>query len=799
MKAFFKSIAVFSLVHFLIIQPPALAGGEREKPADTKKEFYSPNAEGLIGFTAEVPLDNPADNIFHVTVGTQLCGDEKVWLVYDLDGVEDHTAVSRSINDQLAVGGYLVKRRKGWATQRERINAAWLREGDNVIRFSMPADAQYSYRIKNLRIEVGAEQSSRSIGQVIVNQPSLHYFYDKAYIKGYVSGAGNENVRIRIEGHEARVFNGEFESIVDFASAENSCSLEIEAVYPDGSTTCHKVSFSQPETADYEYSLDGFTSRSERYFAKSTAETLSLDGAFLHAAADALRAGATLSITSLRAVDIPALDGGMVNVTKNHAGFRFLPHGMLFSKAADVRIPFDAEKIPDGYTQQDIRTYYFDEQSHHWIALALDTVLLEKGEVISKTLHFTDMINAIIKVPESPEVEAYNSTSMKGIKAANPTAAVNLINPPQADNTGNASLAYPLNLPAGRAGMQPQLAISYNSGGGNGWMGLGWNLSLPAISIDTRWGVPRYDPDSETETYTMNGEQLTPVAHRGTLRPRTSGGAEGVRFYPRVEGAFNKIVRHGDTPADYWWEVTDKSGTRYFYGAMYGGGLDKDAVLRDNEKGDGGNIAYWALREIRDLNGNGVQYHYAKPMDTGLASTSNPDEREEGYQLYIDRITYTDHNGADGKYQIVFTRDREMTAGTFERRQDVMISGNLGFKQVTADLLKKIEVQYEGKNIRHYELNYEKGGTPLNFFKTLLTGISEYDASGALFTTHTFDYYNDVAKGGTLKPLESEDATWNPQDDGIRGDFLNPFDLFNDDASALSGTKSSDSHVGDWR
>ncbi len=50
--------------------------------------------------------------------------------------------------------------------------------------------------------------------------------------------------------------------------------------------------------------------------------------------------------------------------------------------------------------------------------------------------------------------------------------------------------------------MQPQLAVQYSSGGGNGWMGLGWDLSTQAVSIDTRWGVPRYDADLETETYT---------------------------------------------------------------------------------------------------------------------------------------------------------------------------------------------------------------------------------------------------------------------------------------------------------
>ena len=108
----------------------------------------------MIGTNDRTPIDNPADNIFHVNIQEKLAGDEIVWLSYELDGVQDHTAVSRSINDQPATGGWLVKSRKGWATQSERIRAAWLKEGDNVIRFTLPQNAQHSYHVRNVRIEI---------------------------------------------------------------------------------------------------------------------------------------------------------------------------------------------------------------------------------------------------------------------------------------------------------------------------------------------------------------------------------------------------------------------------------------------------------------------------------------------------------------------------------------------------------------------------------------------------------------------------------------------------------------------
>src|SRR5204863_4728788 len=112
---------------------------------------------------------------------------------------------------------------------------------------------------------------------------------------------------------------------------------------------------------------------------------------------------------------------------------------------------------------------------------------------------------------------------------------------------------------------QPQIAVSYSSSGGEGWLGVGWDIPIQAVSIDTRWGVPRYDTGQldgtprETETYVLNGEELTPLANRGDLLPRTHDPNPDKTFHTRVEGQFRKITRHGSDPTNYWWEVTDKN------------------------------------------------------------------------------------------------------------------------------------------------------------------------------------------------------------------------------------------------
>jgi RHS repeat-associated protein len=455
------------------------------------------------------------------------------------------------------------------------------------------------------------------------------------------------------------------------------------------------------------------------------------DGAVLDLPAGALSAETTLSITPLAAGAMAPVDQGLINTTPGpRAGYRMGPPGQRFAGPIAITLPYDPASLPEGQSDANVNILWFDKAALRWTALKRVSIDRRNRTVTARTDHFTDFITGTVVVPEHPQVESFTPTRIADLKAADPGAKINLIEPPQANATGDARLGYPIEIPPGRNGHQPQLAIQYDSARGNGWLGMGWDLAISSIDIDTRWGVPRYDTGQidgtpnglETETYILNGEQLAPVANRGALVQRTPD----KRFSLRVEGQFLKIIRHGNSPSTYVWEVTGKDGTRSLYGGDPVTGVDRAAVLSDPSNG---NIGRWLLREVIDTNGNTIRYRY----DVVTITQNGP---EPTRQIYPSAIRYTGRAGAeDGPYEVTFTRS--------SGRSDPIVDARLGFKTVTADRLTSIDVKLlteANPLVRRYQIDYNTG----QFSKSLLARITQFGEDGSAFNAHAFDYFDDV-------------------------------------------------------
>ena len=508
-----------------------------------------------------------------------------------------------------------------------------------------------------------------------------------------------------------------------------------------------------------------------KFFANSDSDTLNVGRAQLAVPREAMEKGKVLSITPLRKGELPTLPTGMVNVTggcdtlmartDTVSGYRFLPHGNHFvHHLASISVPYDSTLIPNGYTVDDIHTYYYDELHQRWTMLQSKGIDTKREVAMAETSHFTDVINGIIKVPESPETQNYVPTGISELKAADPAAGIQQIEAPSANQNGTASLSYPFEVPAGRNDIGVSAGLQYSSEGGSSFVGYGWSLPVQSIDIETRWGVPRFDDKSESESYLLMGQQLSDRLYR---RTDSLARQADKQFYPMTEGGFSRIIRKGNSPKNYYWEVTGKDGTVYSYGG-HSGHVSDATSLTDTK----GNRIKWGLDRVTDVHGNFAAFHYMK----------------SGNNLYPERYTWTGFGETEGLYSIEFDIDSIATD-----RKDVTSSGRLGIMQKDKGLLRKVTVKNNGQQLRSYTLNYEEGP----FGKILLKSIDQNDSRDGKVATQSFDYYNDLKNG----LFSSKAELWKAEGEDYEA-FLSHSVRGCDDNLSLLGGGASKSHTTGW-
>ncbi|WP_437956878.1 SpvB/TcaC N-terminal domain-containing protein [Sorangium sp. So ce119] len=444
------------------------------------------------------------------------------------------------------------------------------------------------------------------------------------------------------------------------------------------------------------------------------ARVVAFAGAALEIPEGAVDEPVRITIRPLDPGDVRPMGSAMVNVTPGGKAYRFGPHGLRFKKPVRLTLPYDEHAIPPGMTAQHITGFYFDEALGAWqrVERAGEAA---KGTLASLTDHFTDFINATLAMPDAPGARSFDPSSIKGLALGSPLAGVTMIAPPEANSSGSAHLSHPIEVPPGRNGIQPSLAIRYDSEHRNGWLGVGWDLRLSRVEIDTRFGVPTYATGEER--YALDGSEL--------VRTGDASGEPQV-YRQRVEGRFARILRHGTGPDSYSWEVTDKDGTTYVYGRS------ATARLADPDPGRPSNVFRWYLEEVRDPFGNQMFIHHARWSDA-----TGPAPRVE---VHPERIEYTANTsqGVDAAYAVDFISEGG--------RPDVMLSGRPGFLEQTSQRLARVDVRFGDTVIRSIALEYAQG----DFGKSVLQAIAvrgkgSRSADGTLTSQelyrHTFEYF----------------------------------------------------------
>lgn len=208
--------------------------------------------------------------------------------------------------------------------------------------------------------------------------------------------------------------------------------------------------------------------------------------------------------------------------------------------------------------------------------------------------------------------------------------------------TGSGGMSIPIAVSPARD-LSPSLALGYSTGAGNGPFGMGWQLSVPAISRKTDRGLPTYDDAREGDVFLISdAEDLVPLLDQDgddwTPRIYEQDGYRVHAYRPRVEAGFAKIERWVklDT-GDVHWRTWTRANVRSTYG------FNPDNRITSPE--DAARIFSWLIDETRDDRGNIVVFEYkAEDLDNVDVTALEEHERlavtSTQTQRYLKRILY---------------------------------------------------------------------------------------------------------------------------------------------------------------
>ena len=181
--------------------------------------------------------------------------------------------------------------------------------------------------------------------------------------------------------------------------------------------------------------------------------------------------------------------------------------------------------------------------------------------------------------------------------------------------TGTATTSIPIEVPPGRGGVQPDLALVYGSSNGNGWLGQGWKLEKGVIDRQTKFGV---DYSGDDYVFRLSGINVEMV---------NIGNNE---YRAKVEGGFTRIKKLTAPDGKPYFEATDKTGKKFIFG--------KVAATRVADPNNANSIFRWCLERVEDVHGNYMTLSYT------------PDQG----QAYLRQIDYTGNGALAPTNQVKF-------------------------------------------------------------------------------------------------------------------------------------------------
>ncbi len=264
---------------------------------------------------------------------------------------------------------------------------------------------------------------------------------------------------------------------------------------------------------------------------------------------------------------------------------------------------------------------------------------------------------------------------------------------------GDAALTIPIAAPPGRAGVEPALAISYNSSSGDGLLGVGFSLSGPSaitrcpmtIAVDGEIRAVQYD---KNDVLCLDGKRLVSVAKNGATTEYRTFPDTQVKVVGSYASGFDAFLPSG-------WVVE--------YGKAPGA---RPLAL-------GGLPRAWLASEMRDARGNAMTYGYCFAEAEGYTA-----------EYAIDEIRYTSFEGMEATRAVAFVYGVKDEARQF-------FSGGMQLQQSLQ--LDEIDTHAQDELVRRYLFDYERSETTR---RSRLASVEECGADGTCKPPTRFQYAN---------------------------------------------------------
>lgn len=302
---------------------------------------------------------------------------------------------------------------------------------------------------------------------------------------------------------------------------------------------------------------------------------------------------------------------------------------------------------------------------------------------------------------------------VKGIAGTNPNGA--------------STYTIPIECPPSTNGMIANISLVYNSQGGNGIAGQGWNIA-GGLSVISRGGNDFFHDGKVTpvsynnnDVFFLDGTRLYPVIG--------SNGANGTTY--RTESESFAVIKSynyaGDGSSPEKFRVVNKDGLIMEYGYT----LDSRVLSNEFSK-----VMMWRLNRIEDINGNYIDFVY---------DFTGRDSR-------ISEIRYTGNkNTGLNPYNIITFK----YAGRFDKNTIY----DCGYSLESKFVLFEIEVKSEGEVFKKYQLHYGKDA-----ITSFMTEFIEFTPDETVLNETRFKYGDVTSSNVTERTSSDADISSTPND-----------------------------------